>query len=363
MNISNYKCPACGAPIHFSEKSGKIECEYCGSSYEVAEIEALFENKNENKSDEGNSTKEESNSENTETMNIYNCPSCGAELYCDKSTVAANCPYCDNPVVMSGEFKIEKPDYILPFKLDKNAAISSLKSHYKGKLLLPKIFSEQNHLEEIKGVYVPFWLFDSEVSGAVSYHGTKSTIHREGDYKVTDTAHYNIYRAGNMQFERVPVDGSEKMPDDYMDSIEPYDYSELKPYSPAYFPGFLANKADVHKNTCWERAKKRCHKTAISSFRDTVSGYGTLNEISKNLNVKNNDIKYALMPVWLLTTKWQDKTYLFAMNGQTGKLVGNLPVDKNKARMLFILVGIVAGILLSLFFSAPIGRFFEDLFL
>ena len=124
-----------------------------------------------------------------------------------------------------------KPDYVIPFKLSKDDAIAALKKHYKGKPFLPKAFTKGNHIQEIKGVYVPFWMFNGRAEGHVEFEGLISHVHTEGDYEVTTTEHYDVRRGGDIAFEKVPVDASSKMPDDHMDSIEPYNYKDLKPFS------------------------------------------------------------------------------------------------------------------------------------
>ncbi len=372
--VTNYKCPACGGPLHFSGTTGKVECDYCGSSYDIAEIETKYAEKDaeavkaaqeaEIKENEQNFD-EDTNSWGDEEnhMKMYSCPSCGAQLFCDETTAATSCPYCGNPTIIPGQFSgTKKPDYILPFKLEKKQAVEALKNHYKGKRLLPNAFTANNHVEEIKGVYVPFWLFDADANGSVTYHATNSTVRREGDYKVTETRHYNVYRSGKMNFKKVPVDGSSKMPDDYMDSIEPFNYNELKEFSSAYLPGFLADKYDVDKKEAVERADTRCRETVMNSIKTTVSGYGMVNVINRNINIQSKEVKYALMPVWLLTTKWNNQNYLFAMNGQTGKFVGDLPIDKHKLNRWFWSVAVGASVVLSLLFSGPLGRFITELF-
>ena len=220
--ITNYQCPACGGPLHFAGASGKLECEYCGSSFEVAEIEKLYQQKDEKAADafheESEKQAAQEPAEDWDTagdgMHVYNCPSCGAELICDENTAATSCPYCGNPSIVPGQLSgMLKPDYVLPFKLDKAAAIAALKKHYGKKLLLPKAFRDQNHIEQIQGVYVPFWLFDMKSDADLSFNATRSHVHTEGDWEVTTTEHFRIHRAGTVEFARIPVDGSSKMPD------------------------------------------------------------------------------------------------------------------------------------------------------
>ena len=202
--ITNYQCPSCTGPLHYVGSSGKLECDFCGSSYDVAEIEALYAEKEE-KAIETTLASEKENqmgasSDNNvwdtsdlqewgaeeDQMQAYSCPSCGAELICDKSTAATSCPYCGNPTVIPGQFSGSlKPDYIIPFKVSKEDAVKALKEHYKGKILLPKDFTAENHIQEIRGIYVPFWLFDGKAEGDASYKATRSHSYTSGDYKVT----------------------------------------------------------------------------------------------------------------------------------------------------------------------------------
>ena len=375
--VTNYKCPACTGPLHFSGKSGKLECDYCGSSYDVKDIEAMYADQEaaaaaeQARADRKDTADQNWNAESAggdwgaegKRMKAYSCPSCGAQLICDQTTAATSCPYCGNPTVVPGQFGgTKKPDFVLPFKLDKKSAVAALKQHYKGKVLLPKTFKDENHLEEVKGVYVPFWLFDGETEGDMAFHATRTHTHREGDYRVTNTEHYSVHRHGNMAFERIPVDGSSKMPDDYMDSIEPYDYGDLKEFSTAYLPGFLADKYDVTASDAVGRADRRCKETTKAWLRDSVQGYTMVNLRSEHIDIKQGQVRYALMPVWLLSTKWKDKTYLFAMNGQTGKMVGDLPIDKGKSTAIFWSVFVGASAVLSLLLSGPLGRMLAGFF-
>ncbi len=364
--ITNYKCPACTGPLHFVGASGKLECDFCGGKYDVAEIESLYADK-EAKAVEATEKANEKAEQNRQKMadmeaegwdtsglnsdwgaeadgmKAYNCPSCGAELICDASTAATSCPYCGNPAVVPGQFSgALKPDYVIPFKLSKEDAVAALKKHYKGKPLLPKAFTNGNHIQEIQGVYVPFWMFDGMAEGSVDYEGQKIRFYETSTEKVTATEHYEVRRGGSIAFEKVPVDASSKMPDDHMDSIEPYDYADLKPFSTAYLPGFLADKYDVSVENSRDRADTRCAASLEMALRRTASEYDTCLPLNQSIRLKRGKVHYALLPVWMLHTKWNGKDFLFAMNGQTGKLVGDLPTDMGKFWGIF--AGIAASI-------------------
>lgn len=287
-------------------------------------------------------------------MRAYGCPSCGAELICEESTAATSCPYCGNPTVVPGQFSgALRPDFIVPFKLSKEDAVKALKSHYKGKFFLPKSFTGENHVQEIRGIYVPFWMFDGEAEGDAHYEAARSRTYRSGDYEITETKHYDVYRAGTVTFEKVPVDASSKMPDGHMDSIEPYDYKELKPFSTAYLPGFLADKFDVTVEQSRQRADQRCEGTLASALRGTVKRYDFCVLRESSVHLRRGKVHYALMPVWMLNTKWHGKDFLFAMNGQTGKLVGDLPVSWGKFWGLFAAIAVPLSVISSALVLLP----------
>lgn len=357
--VTNYQCPACTGPLHYSAKSGKLACDYCGSSFDVAEIEALYARKEaeaaaakqaaDAKAEAAQAAKAEAAEAaaasggwdtsdlsrdwgaEADGLRVYSCPSCGAELICDRSTAATACPYCGNPAIVPGQFSgALRPDYILPFRLSKDDAVQALRAHYKGKPFLPRSFTSANHIEQIQGVYVPFWLFDGGAEGAASYRASNTNVYETGDYEITETRHYHVVRAGSLAFEKIPVDASSKMPDDHMDSIEPFDYAQLRPFSTAYLPGYLADKYDVTIDDSRDRADTRCRETLAQALRDTVTGYGACVTEREDIALRRGKVHYALLPVWMLSTKWHGQDFLFAMNGQTGKLVGDLPTDRGR---------------------------------
>jgi len=231
--------------------------------------------------------------------------------------------------VMMGQLSgVLRPDYVIPFQLDKEAAKAGLMKHLQGKRLLPKVFKDQNHIDEIKGVYVPFWLFNSDADADLRYKGTRVRSWSDSRYIYTETSYFSIHRAGSIGFERIPVDGSSKIDDALMESLEPFDFSQAVDFQTAYLAGYLADKYDVTADQSIERANARVRTSTEQTFRQTVTGYSTVIPEHSSIRLHNSSAKYALYPVWLLTTSWQGKQYLFAMNGQTGKFVGDLPCDK-----------------------------------
>ncbi len=339
--LLEYKCPCCGGVITFDTTTQKMLCPYCNTSFEVEDLKKNDEVLNsERKENLEWSKDEEVQWDENEDPNIknYECESCGGQIMAEQTTGASECPYCGSTVVMKGNFSgVLKPNIVIPFKLDKNAAMSALTKHFKGKVLLPKIFKSEHHIQEVKGVYVPFWLFGCDVDADIMYKGTKVRRWSTSSKEYTETSFYNVFRSGNVAFDDIPVDGSTKMDDALMESIEPYNYSDAVDFQTAYLSGFMADKYDVTSKDSEPRANHRIKNSTEELFKDTAKEYTTLVTQNSSVILKDNKVRYALLPVWMLRTKWNGKDYIFAMNGQTGKMVGDLPM--NKAKLALFAVG------------------------
>ncbi len=330
--VLEYKCPCCGGKIEFDSSIQKMKCPYCDTEFEMETLKNYDEVLKEETPDEMNwNTRAGSQWQagEEEGMRVYACNSCGGQVIADATTAATHCPFCDNPVIMTSQLAGDlRPDYVIPFRLDREAAKVAMSKHLSGKRLLPKLFKSQNHIDEIRGIYVPFWLFDADADANINYRATRVRTWSDSDYNYTETSFFAAYRAGSVGFQRVPVDGSTKMPDDLMESIEPFDFKDAVDFQTAYLSGYLADRYDVDAEQSIGRANERVRKSTEQAFRDTVRGYSTVTVENSSIRLKNGKAKYALYPVWLLNTTWRGEKYVFAMNGQTGKFVGNLPMDK-----------------------------------
>ncbi len=333
--LQEYKCPCCGGAIAFDSDLQKMKCPYCDTEFEVETLKGYDADLGTDSADEMNwqtNAGSEWQEGEADGLRSYICQSCGGEIVGDDSMAATSCPFCGNPIVVMGQFSgALKPDIVIPFKLGKDDAKKALLRHVTGKRLLPKVFKDQNHIDEIKGVYVPFWLFDSDANASVRYRATRVKIWEDRNYRYTETQHYSVIREGALGFDGVPVDGSSKMADDLMESIEPYDLSQAVPFQTAYLAGYLADKYDVSAEDSVERANARIKQSTEKAFAATVTDYATVRTENCNIRLQGGKARYALCPVWLLTTDWNGQKYTFAMNGQTGKFVGDLPVDKSAA--------------------------------
>lgn len=356
-NITVYQCPNCNGPLHYDPKLQKLKCDNCGSVFTTEEIDHFYEKKNEEavsvENTETSETLQWSDSE-AEHLRAYNCPACGAQLIADETTAASSCPYCGNPTIVPSQFKGSlKPDYVIPFQLTKEDAVNKLKDFYHGKPLLPKAFRSDNHIQEIKGVYVPFWLYDGNTHVHIRAHTTRTHVHTTSEERIIVTEHYLVIRDGNVEYHNVPADASSKMPDDFMDSIEPYDFTRMVSFQMSYLPGYLADRYDVDSKQDEKRADDRMSNTAIDEARSTVIGYESYLPEEQSVQINKGSVHYALLPVWMLSTKYKDKNYLFAMNGQTGKMIGDdLPNDYGKLILYFIIIFVIGVILMFLITNA-----------
>ena len=342
--MKQYKCPCCGGAIAFNSASQAMKCPYCDTEFDVETLENYTAEVEADVPDQMDwDTSHDESWGNEETLNTYICRSCGGEIVCDENTAATSCPYCGNAVVLSGRVSgALRPDLVIPFKLDKKQAKEALLNHYKGKRLLPREFRDENHLDEIRAIYVPFWLYDADAHANMRYKATRIRCWSDMRYDYTETSYFALMRAGTIDFANVPADASTKMDDTLMDSIEPFDYSEAVDFNSAYLAGYLADKYDVDAGQNAERANERIRQSTRDAFAATVMGYTSVIPEYTGIRLQNAHAKYALLPVWILNTTWRGKPYSFAMNGQTGKFVGDLPMDKGAFFRWF--VGLTASV-------------------
>ena len=244
--MQEFKCPCGGGCLEIDSSLQKMKCPFCDTEFDVGTLSEYAQTVEEEQpedmswSDEAGSEWQDGESEGLRT---YVCKSCGGEIVGDANTAATACPFCGSPVVMTGQLSgALKPDYVIPFKLDKKAAKERLKKHLTGKRLLPKAFKSENHISEVKGIYVPFWLYDTDADADIRYRATKTRFWSDSDYDYTETSYYAVHRSGSLGFDHVPVDGSASMENDLMESIEPFDFKEAVDFQTAYLAGYFADK-------------------------------------------------------------------------------------------------------------------------
>ncbi len=360
-NVALNKCPNCGGPMNFDPDTGKLVCDYCGTIAEIEEKKPAEEPKKQAEEQEkeelqGFDFKEiegRASDGQASPLPVYSCTMCGAELIAPAEQAALTCPYCGNNIVLTDKVTGPlRPDGVVPFRITSKTLPAEVSKFYKDKVLLPKRFFSESTMGKVTGVYVPFWVFSGRLSGILKYRAQKSSSHRSGDYIITNTDHYSLARDVKVDFENLTVDASGRIDDALMDSLEPFDMKDVKPFDMRYLAGFTADRFDRTKNDIEDRAKKRMFNTAETLAQARASaGYDSARKTGGSLKA---DIKalYMLLPVYLFDIEYGGSSYSFAVNGQTGKVVGNIPTDKGVSRLFFLKrAGLVAAAVL-LFFIA-----------
>lgn len=352
QNVLEYKCPCCGGGLSFSGAEQKLTCEYCDNSFDLETVKKYNASINLADSQDFNWEEQQDVQWSTEEQNkmrSYICNSCGGEIITDDTTAATFCPYCENPAVLPGNVSGGlRPDAVIPFKTTKEDAQKAFLNLCKGKPLLPKDFTSKHRLDKISGMYVPFWLYECTGDMDGQYKATRISRWTDTKFIYTRTDHYMLSRSASAIFVGIPMDGSSKMDNTIMESIEPFDTKEAVDFNTAYLSGFLADKYDVEAKSGEGRIRERVDNTFTDILNSTFLGYTSVVPTAKQLQIKHSKAKYVLLPVWMLHTKYQDKTYTFAMNGQTGKMTGTLPIDKKRMWGWFSAVGAAVALVVSL---------------
>jgi DNA-directed RNA polymerase subunit RPC12/RpoP len=319
-NLSEQKCPTCGAPLRYDPESGRSVCDWCGSSFDIptAEDASLAEGE------------AAAPAQQADELPVYNCKSCGAELITDAVSASITCPYCGNNIVLTEKVSGGlRPDGVIPFKIDKKRLPAAVQSFYKNKKLLPRRFFSESNIEDLYGVYVPFWIYNCTLSGPVYYDAYRDAAIREGDYIVTTRSHFDVERNISMDFRDIPVDASQRLDDALMDSLEPFDYNDIVPFRMSYLSGFLAERFDKDSDEVKKRAEDRMMNSALGIANANARGdYSEIVNKGNGLVADPLETKYVLLPVYTFNVNYKGQKYSFAMNGETGKVVGDLPVDK-----------------------------------
>lgn len=356
--VLQYKCPDCGADMSYDAEKRVLLCPSCGHAKDISEMENEINDGNREKTHDAQASSndineiygdyEEFDEKSTYTTYAENdavhyiCENCGAELITDKDTTATSCSYCGAPMILGDRLSGKMaPAKVIPFSISKQQAEQAFRKWCKNGLVTPKDFMTANRIKSITGMYVPFWLYDVNGRGEVQAKATRTHSYTSGDYRITETKHYNVYRKVSLNFDDIPVDASEKMPDDMMDKLEPFSYNDLVDFNTPYLSGFIAEKYNYTDKELFPRLKEKTFDYVESFIQSTITSYDSVNVVNRHYDAKQKNASYTLLPVWMLAYDYHGKEYLFAMNGQTGKVVGKPPISKGRVVFWYILFTII----------------------
>ena len=280
--------------------------------------------------------KKESSGE-AETL-LYTCPSCGAEIVTDDTTAASFCYYCHNPVILSGRLIGEfHPDYVIPFSYGKKEAVEVFRDWMKKKRYVPKAFYSEDQIEKITGVYFPYLLYSCATKGNIEASAQRIRVWESGDRRYTETETYEVYRSGTMPVKFVPRNALKKANRKLVEGVLPFETDKLKPFTMGYLSGFVAERRDMENREFADEVKSEIRTFVEDTLRNSISSYNSVSVQNQDIQLEDETWEYALLPVWTLTYNDESKNqiYYFTINGQTGKVCGELPVDKGKLMLLF----------------------------
>lgn len=346
-----YKCPSCGAYLTFNPDTQKWDCPFCSSIFEE---NVLLEKAKEY---EQQAQQSQPNTEPTADGGqvIYNCPSCGSQIMTSETTVATNCYYCHNPVVLQGKLTNEmRPDRVLPFSISKEKAVESFMAWVKKKRFVPKDFFSKAEVEMMTGVYYPHFVTDCELRGTIEGEGRNTNVVNSSKYITTHTEHYHVKRVADMEFQDVLRPALTSVNRKLSDGIHPFPINDAKPFSGAYLSGFLAERRDIEQSTIADDVKNELGSYVKPLLVGDLS-YAS-NTVDSSYAIKEMKTEYVLLPTWVLTypnKKDAKNPYYYVMNGRTGEVCGKLPIDKAKLNRTGALIAagiFVVGCILSYFF-------------
>src|SRR5690625_2808072 len=261
----------------------------------------------------------------------YQCKNCGATVITEQDTTATSCSFCDAAVVLADRLSGDlAPAMVIPFSISKEEAEKAFRKWCKNGRFSPTDFMQANRVKNITGMYVPFWMYDLNSKVTLDAVGTKVRKYTRGDYIYTETKYYDVYRDINLYYNRVPVDASSKMNDEVMDKLEPYQYKDLKDFKTPYLAGYIAEKYNYDDEALLPRVKSKVKRFIQTYVNSIVSQYTSLREKRQQIKTRNVKSAYVLFPIWMVYYDYDKQEHTFAMNGQTGKIIGKPPISKKK---------------------------------
>ncbi len=326
------KCPNCGGVMDFDPKVGKLHCPYCDHIEEILE---------EGEEDESAQELDFLTAEQTgncdwgvETKTVL-CKSCGGEMIYDALEIAGECPYCGSNQVM--EAKAENtlaPGGVCVFKLDAKQAAEKFKTWIKRRWFCPKAAKESAKPKDMKGIYLPYWTFDTNT--VTQYSGEYGIQRQKRNSKGETVTVTDWYRCSGTYREAIDdqaVCGTTRHEQGLLNGIQPYNTADNKVYKPEYVAGFASERYSIGLKDAWETAKTlitgRLRKNITRKIQ-TEQHADSVRSLQLKTSYSQIKYKYLLLPVWMACFKYKDKRYQFMVNGQTGRVSGRTPISPAK---------------------------------
>jgi len=332
----NFTCPSCGAPQKFSPATGKLVCEFCRTQtdikisqdiiheYEFTEaVAALHTQKNQI------------------IEKDIKCKKCGGSFTLTPYSFSSNCPYCGTPAITDFIREIT-PKSLIPFRLSHKEAQVLFRQWVGSRWFAPNAFKKYLDGDNtLTGYYLPYWTYDSDTTtpyrglrGDIYYVTVTKTIVQNGRQRQIRVQEPRINWTPvsgvvYVSFDDITIGASKTISRAILDSLEPWDTMSLVPFDEKYLSGFEAEEYTVGLDNGFEFAKAKMAHKIEQNIRYDIGGD---QQQIQQMHTKHNDITYknVLLPVWTASFQWKEKEYYYAINAQSGKIVGERPYSSMK---------------------------------
>lgn len=323
--ILHYTCPDCGAEMVYDIKRRKLHCDHCSKEMELSQVSSL-------------GTEDLSAAKTSDKMEgdilagqEYHCPNCGGLMVAKDKETSTNCAYCGAPMILADRLSGKRrPAKLLPFQMDRQDAEKAFRKWCRNGRFSPRGFTSAENIQRLRGMYIPYWLFQFDTRVDISAQATRVRVFRQGDYQITETEFYDIQRAYKLQYKDIPLDASQQLEDSEMAKLEPFNFSELKAFNMPYLAGFDSSSYDFDETEMAPSAKSKVEKYARDYAQGAVSGYSMVHLNSHTINFEREDEAFIFVPIWFVDYNYHGKVYKFMMNGQNGRIAGTPPTSRGK---------------------------------
>lgn len=333
-----YECPNCGGNLKFDIPSQQLSCGFCDSKFNPYAIQK------ETDTVDGDCFE----------ANVFLCPQCGGEMISGDNDATSFCSYCGASNILSGRIRRKKrPQYIIPFQITKEDCKKAYMAKMRKAFFAPKELKNPDFIDGFRGIYMPYWSYRFSQKGRVCLGG--KTEKRRGDYVYTD--HYNLSGDLDAGYAGYSSDASANFYDSISEALGPYKVNQLLNFTPTFLSGFYAETADINPDVyrqdaqdmaadaTYERIKK---EPAFRKYSfDALSPHRAAVELHTNCDGADR----VMFPVWFMSYRNKDRIAYATVNGQTGKVVTDMPVDEKRFFGSSLLLAVPLFLILNLLFT------------
>lgn len=330
-------CPNCGGNVKFDIPSQQMVCEYCHEQFDPYSFDKKTKD-----------AEETSSAEDNFEVTIFTCPQCGGEILSTDNAAAGFCSFCGASTILYSRISNEhRPGYIIPFKKTKEDCKQAFAQKMRKALFAPKELKDPKAIDSFRGIYMPYWVFYITQKGPISMPG--SNEHRSGDYICTD--HYRLTGEMDAYFKGLSYDASSSFADNISEALAPYDVKGMKAFTPAYLSGFYADTSDVPASVYQPEAEAAASQEALAAMHKVPEfapySIETIDP-ANTFHTKTEGVDSTMFPVWFMSYRKNNRVAYATVNGQTGKVVADIPIDPKK----YLLGSLVLALPIFLFLAA-----------